>query len=116
MKSHYFLTERNKLAIRMGKIFAAKLKSSKIRTSKRKKVLSELYYYLGSRYVASSQPERALDSFQKVLILKVLTTMPFMVLHTATEKLNGKNQKPFFTNILRWHQAVISSFRMHIIC
>ena len=28
------------------------------------KMLSELYYYLGSRYVASGQ-QRALDSFQK---------------------------------------------------
>jgi tetratricopeptide (TPR) repeat protein len=46
-------------------LFAHKLKSSKIRTSERKKVLSELYYYLGSRYVASRQPERALNSFQK---------------------------------------------------
>jgi tetratricopeptide (TPR) repeat protein len=29
------------------------------------KMLSELYYYLGSRYVASGQTERVLDSFQK---------------------------------------------------
>jgi len=64
-KSLFSDYERNKLAIRTGEIFAHKLKSSKIRTSKRKKVLSELYYYLGSRYVASGQTERALDSFQK---------------------------------------------------
>lgn len=103
--------ERNKLAIRTGEIFATKLKSSKIRTSKRKKVLSELYYYLESRYVASDQPERELDSF-----LEVLTTVPFMVLHTATEKLNRKNQKHLFISFSRWHQAAISSFRMHITC
>jgi tetratricopeptide (TPR) repeat protein len=64
-KSLFSDYERTKLAIRTGELFAAKLKSSKIRTSERKKVLSELYYYLGSRYVASNQPERALDSFQK---------------------------------------------------
>jgi tetratricopeptide (TPR) repeat protein len=57
--------EGNKLVIRTGELFAHKLKSSKIRTSERKKVLSELYYYLGSRYVASCQIERALNSFQK---------------------------------------------------
>ena len=64
-KSLFSDYESNKLVIRTGEIFAAKLKSSKIRTPKRKKVRSELYYYLGSRYVASGQTERALDSFQK---------------------------------------------------
>jgi tetratricopeptide (TPR) repeat protein len=64
-KSLFSDYERNKLVIRTGEIFAHKLKSSKIRTSERKKVLSELYYYLGSRYVASCQIERALNSFQK---------------------------------------------------
>ena len=38
-----------------------------------------------------------------------------MVLHTVTEKLNRQNQKPLFINILRWHQAVISSFQMHML-
>ena len=64
-KSLFSDYERNKLVIRTGEIFAQKLKSCKIRTFKRKKVLSELYYYLGSRYVVSGQSERALDSFQK---------------------------------------------------
>lgn len=83
--------QRNKLAIRTGEIFAAKLKSSKIRTPKRKKVLSELYYYLGSRYVASSQTERALNSFQKSFDLEcskysALYGIAYCNMHNEPEK------------------------------
>jgi tetratricopeptide (TPR) repeat protein len=79
-------------------------------------VLSELYYYLGSRYVASSQPERALDSFKKTFDLESSNySAPYGIAYCYRE-MNRKNQKPFFINILSWHQAVISSFRIHIIC
>jgi len=59
--------EFNKHSIRTAEKFVHKLQSTLKSDSKsiNRRILIDLLYLLGSRYVSSCQPERALDSFQK---------------------------------------------------
>lgn len=59
--------EFDKLCIRKAEKFAHKLQSTLKSDSKsiNRRILIYVFYLLGSRYVTSHQPERALDAFQK---------------------------------------------------
>jgi tetratricopeptide (TPR) repeat protein len=59
--------EFDKLWIRKAEKFAHKLQTTLKSDSKsiNRRILIDVLYLLGSRYVSSHQPERALDSFQK---------------------------------------------------
>ncbi|XP_052088577.1 uncharacterized protein LOC127725561 [Mytilus californianus] len=57
--------ESAKLRIKTSEMFASKLSLNIDSHPFQRRILSDVFYHLGANYVSTSQPERALDSFQK---------------------------------------------------